>query len=151
MPLHTVAFGSRGGRLPGDRTVALKHRSAFALNNRSGGMQSKWIKSVRIARIFGLDYQPFQGNDPRREALERFIEVVSSRNDYRYLVHQVTTLSDLLSFSRRIGTPIEEIDIILYYRDLNEWFWPWAGMSKQARRHFVHERKLPERDPGCFT
>ena len=67
------------------------------------------------------------------------------------MVRHVTTLSDLLALSRRIGTPVEEMDIILYYRDMNEEFWPWFGMSKQARRHFVHERKLPDRDPDISS
>ena len=56
-------------------------------------------------------------------------------------------MTELLALSRRIGTPVEEMDLVLGYRDLDEPFWPWAGMSKQTRRFFVHERKMPTSDP----
>ena len=87
--------------------------------------------------------------DAREKRISRFIERIQSVPEVEFAVKQITTMSDLLALSRRIGTPVEEIDIILNYRDLNEPFWPWAGMSKQARRYFVHERKLPNQDPDA--
>lgn len=88
-------------------------------------------------------------DDPRQIPINRLIALIHSKPELQFAVRQIQTLQDLLAFSRRVGTPIEEIDIVVYYRDLNEDFWPWHGMSKQARRYFVHERRMPECDPDA--
>lgn len=78
--------------------------------------------------------------------LQQFINLVSSQSNLQVLIRDARTLREIAGLSRKFGTPVEEIDLALSYRYLNQDFWPWHGRPMQHRRHFVHQGGLPPED-----
>ncbi len=103
-----------------------------------------------FAKVTFLKVSPVQGVDfeERESRYNQFATLIRSNPKIQSEIGAVRTVAELIELSRRIGAPIEHIDIVLQYREMNEEFWPWHGMSKQARRYFVHEGVLPECDPN---
>ena len=58
------------------------------------------------------------------------------------VLKNVRTLDELLEFSRSLGEPLDASDIVLFYRELNQDFFPWRAMPMQKRREFVHEGRF---------
>jgi len=86
----------------------------------------------------------FLQRDEREGRIADFRRLVESKIHLQFAVRQVRTMVELMALSRRVGAPLEHLNITLNYRDTNESWWPWHGMPTQARRHFVHVAQLPD-------
>jgi hypothetical protein len=79
----------------------------------------------------------------RRQKVQAFVDWVSAHLHLQFHLRQITTMQELVAFSKRHRVPIDHLDVTLFYRDFNEPFWPWYGRPKQVRRHFAHLGRMP--------
>ena len=82
-----------------------------------------------------------------RYKVQDFIQLVERQMHLRFYVRQVTTMEQLLALSRRIGAPLQQRDLALTVRVLDQPWWPWFGWSMEARQFFVCTGDRP--GPGC--
>ncbi|MCS5705015.1 hypothetical protein NZK27_02305 [Synechococcus sp. FGCU-3] len=75
----------------------------------------------------------------REERLKRFLARLDVSTEEQSAVQNASSPQEICKISERLDTPIGRDDLVLFYRDLEQHYFPWHGMPMQKRREFIHE------------
>lgn len=79
----------------------------------------------------------------REDRLCRFIRIVRANPSVQSRIQDAASVAEIVALAKGCGALLDDLDLALSYRDLNEDFWPWSGRPMQHRRQFIHEGRLP--------
>jgi hypothetical protein len=75
----------------------------------------------------------------REERMGRFLARLNESTEGQSAVKNAKSPQEICEISKRLDAPIDKHDLVVFYRDLEQHYFPWHGMPKQKRREFIHE------------
>lgn len=79
----------------------------------------------------------------RQKRVLSFTSYVGEHLHLQLAIRQITTVQELVAIACRHRFRIDHADVLLFYRQWDQTFWPWHGMPTQVRKHFAHVGRLP--------
>lgn len=82
----------------------------------------------------------------RQRKVEAFVAYVQQQLHVQLAVRQLRSVDELIALGKRHRVPLDHVDVVCFYRQWDEPFWPWHGQPMAVRRHFAHLGVMPGDD-----